>query len=177
MVTGSLGRLDDAIAEITLALDLDPFGVTVNHDLGLLLYASRRYGEARLRLRHTLEIAPTSYWAKVYLALTCLELTEYDEALESAAVQPALRACVRARMGDSRDALRLSELSRAGPSATWRALLYVALGQYERAASWLSRAVERHEPEFLNMRIVLRGHPRFEEVRTSPGSDRIFPEG
>ncbi|HUE70980.1 MAG TPA: hypothetical protein VMP01_08830, partial [Pirellulaceae bacterium] len=184
MTLASLGRVEEAIPEIERALELDPFGVTVNQDAGRILYLARRYDEAIVRLRHTLEIAPKAYWALVYLALAYIQIEAYRHALTVSEVQPALTAFVRGRMGETHEVKKALEANRQlSKSFTWRAVLHLGLGQNDRAIRSLKRAAERFEPELLDMCLGvqpifdgLRSNPEFHALlgRSASGSQRLL---
>jgi TolB-like protein/tetratricopeptide (TPR) repeat protein len=174
MVLASLGRCGEAIPEIELALELDPLGVNINQDAGRILYLARRYDEAIARLRHTLEIAPKNYWARVYLALAYIQTGDYQQALTAAAVEPALVALVRGRMGETAAVPKALEMERpAGPSFTWKAVLHLALGQQRQAIQSLQCAHERFEPELLDL--CLPGHPLFDELSATREFEALLP--
>src|SRR6202011_1833990 len=54
----ALGEFDRAIAELRRALDLDPFSVIINANLGYVYIVARRYPEAIAQLRKTVELDP-----------------------------------------------------------------------------------------------------------------------
>jgi tetratricopeptide (TPR) repeat protein len=167
MVLASLGRLEEAIPEIERALELDPFGVTVNQDTGRILYLARRYDEAVTHLRHTLEIAPKARWARIYLALAYIQTEAYQEALTASAGEPALSAFIRGRMGETHEVTRALEVNRrTSQSFTWTALLHLGLGQDLRAIQSLKCAAERFEPDFLDL--CSRVQPLFDVLRSNP---------
>ena len=170
MALAGLGRFDEALGEISRAFELDPLGVTLNLDFGRILYLARRYEEAIQRLRHTLEIAPGSYWPAVYLALAYLYAGDHERALEAAAAEPLLSAFVQGRMGDQR-ALRkaLSNNGEARRSFTWKAVAYMGLDQQQRAAESLQHASQSHEPEFLQLCFL--GQPLFDGLGPYPNGN------
>lgn len=174
MTLACLGRYDEAIPEIERALELDPLGVTVNQDVGRILYMAGRYDEGIARLRHTVEIAPKAYWARVYLALAYLQAGAYREALASAKVEPSLTALVRGRMRETRAVDRALAADRKSPrSFTWRALLHVALGQERQAIESLRRAREQFECELLEL--CLRQQPLCDGLRSNPEFEAVVP--
>lgn len=147
-----LGRPDEAVTEIATALELDPLGFRANQDAGRILFAAGRFREAAARLRHTLELAPDLYFARVYLTLASIQLENYPEALATATAEPALRALVRLRMGESKGATKLlSTWASVPPSFTWRAVLEMALGEERQALESFKRGAERFEVEFLEL--------------------------
>ena len=52
-----VGRVDDAVAEIRKAQELDPLSSIISTDIGKELIYARRYGEAIAQLKKTLEMA------------------------------------------------------------------------------------------------------------------------
>lgn len=174
MTLASLGRCEEAIPEIEHALELDPFGVSVNQDAGRILYLARRYDDAIARLRHTLEIAPETHWARVYLAFAYAQTGVYQQALTAAAVEPAVAAFVRGQMGETR-AVReaLQKERQSQQSFTWKAVLHLSLGQEREVIQALKRAAERFEPEFLDL--CLRVNPLFDDLRSNPEFEAVVP--
>ena len=63
----SMGRFDRALAEGKRAVELDPFSLINNADLGWIYINARRYDEAIAQLRKTTEIDPRFYLARYYL--------------------------------------------------------------------------------------------------------------
>lgn len=51
----ALGEFDGGIAELRHAVDLDPFSVVINANLGYVYIVARRYPEAIAQLRKTVE--------------------------------------------------------------------------------------------------------------------------
>jgi TolB-like protein/DNA-binding winged helix-turn-helix (wHTH) protein len=51
-------QMDEALAELELARQLDPLSSVINADEGHLLYAMDRYSEAETRLRQAIELSP-----------------------------------------------------------------------------------------------------------------------
>ncbi len=174
MALASLGRCEEAGVEIARALELDPFGVTVNLDVGRILYLERRYDEAIVRLRHTLEIGPDTRWARIYLALASIQVGADDDALAAAAAEPALAAFVRARLGDADAAREALEAQRQGErSFAWEAVLHLGLGQDEQALAALATAAKRFEADFLAL--CPRPQPLFDRLRSHPAFEALLP--
>ena len=167
MALAGLGRCGEAAVEIERALELDPLGVTVNQDAGRILYLQRRFDEAIVRLRHTLEIAPNARWARVYWALASMHVGRYEEALTAAETEPALRALARGLMGDA-GAVRkeLEAHQKDGRSLTWTGVLHLGLNQDQQAIESLRRAAERYEPDFIGL--CPRTQPLFDRLRQDP---------
>ncbi len=75
------GRLDEAIAELHRAQQLDPFSPIISANAGWAYYAARRYDEAIERCRETIETAPNFYRAHVYLGWAYAQTGDFDAAI------------------------------------------------------------------------------------------------
>ncbi len=151
------GRLDEAIAELTRALELDPLSLPVGSNIGLLLYLARRYDEALDRFRRNLEMDRSFFYTNWQMALALEECGRYDEAI--AALQKAIalsgtstlprailaRTYALAGKKSEASALldELTELSTQTYVSPYRiAAIHAALGDKDRAFKWLEHAYE-----------------------------------
>jgi Tfp pilus assembly protein PilF len=177
-----LGQGDEALREIRLAQRLDPLSISVNSDVGRVLYFTRSYDAAMTQWRSTLELDPNSADARLYLGLTYLQKGMFQEArvefehwAELRREAPtALLAYTHAAAGDRAEAQRLLEglLSDAQPRrapAAAIALIYGQLGDRDNAFRWLERAVEERSSFLLFIKVSprvdpLRSDPRFREL-------------
>jgi adenylate cyclase len=177
-----LGQGDGALREIRLAQRLDPLSISVNSDVGRVLYFTRSYDEAVTQWRSILELDPNSADARLYLGLTYLQKGMFQEArvefehwAELRREAPtALLAYMHAAAGDRAEAQRLLEglLSDAPPRgvpAAAIALIYGQLGDRDNAFRWLDRAVEERSSFLLFIKVSprvdpLRSDPRFREL-------------
>ncbi|HSS17608.1 MAG TPA: tetratricopeptide repeat protein [Candidatus Dormibacteraeota bacterium] len=181
----ALGRFDEAIAEGKRAIDLDPLSPVINTDLGYTLINARRDDEAIAQLRKTLEIDPTFYYAHYTLGMALqlkgdlpaaiAEYTKAQQLTDNNLRARVLLAAAKAQSGDKEAAVQmlaeLEELSRnRNVRATWRALLYLSLGNRVEAVRWLEQGVSGHEDVDITFIKVdpqldpLRGDPRFEAL-------------
>ncbi|HEX7895525.1 MAG TPA: hypothetical protein VF447_15105, partial [Terriglobales bacterium] len=78
------GKTEEAIAESETARQLDPLSAVINADEGIFLYSSRRYGEARVRLRQAIDLEPNFDQPHETLALVNLETGNPSDALKEA---------------------------------------------------------------------------------------------
>jgi TolB-like protein/tetratricopeptide (TPR) repeat protein/class 3 adenylate cyclase len=186
----SLARYDDAIAEEKRALELDPLSLIINADLGRTYYFARRYDEAIEQLRKTLEMDPGFYYTHWNLgraleAKGALEaaIGEYQKAraLNDDPQVLGLLAHAYAFSGNKTEALKildqLKELSKQRyVSAYSFALVYLGLGDKEKALHWLEQSYQDRAGYDLGWIKVdpfldpLRGEPRFEKL-----ASLIFP--
>jgi tetratricopeptide (TPR) repeat protein len=146
---------------------------------------ARRYNEAIVQLRKTLEIDPTFYLAHRILGLALqlkgdlpaatAEYTKAQQFTDNTLDAGMLLAAAKAQSGDKGAAVQmlaeLEELSRNRyVSAYSRALLYLSLNNPEEAIQWLEQGVANHEGRPLTWIKVdplldpLRGDPRFEAL-------------
>ena len=180
----ALGQFDRAIAEGKRAVELDPLSLIINADLAGAYFYARRYDEAIAQLRKTIEMDPRFYYAHWNLG-QALQLKgqlseaigEYRKAVElnDDPSVLALLGQAYARGGQREEAqkilARLSEeaKSRYLPAYSF-ALMYLALGDKERAIDQMERAYrERASGDVFLIKTNpmlddLRGNPRFEAL-------------
>src|SRR5262249_15344833 len=85
-----MGRLDEAIAEMRKAQQLDPLSPIITVDVGKDLFMARHYDEAIAQLKKALELSPTFPAAHYWLFYVYIEKQMFDEAakeVESVRVQ------------------------------------------------------------------------------------------
>jgi len=184
------GEFDRAITEGKRAVELDPLSMVDNADLGQIYFYARRYDEAISQVRKAIEIDPHSYLAHYYLGqIYQLQghlteaIAEYQKAVELDDDPQALAFLgqAQARIGQHDKAQKI--LSRMTEEAKSRyvsaysfALMFIALGDKERAIDALERAYrEGAANDIITIRVDpmledLRGQPRFEAL-----AEKIIP--
>ena len=178
------GRFDEGIAESKRAQELDPLSLIINADLGEVYTFARQYDKAIELLRKTLEMDPRFYYAQWRLG-QALQLkgrlneaiAEYRKAVElnNDPSVLALLGQAYARAGQREEAQKI--LTRLSEEANSRyvsvysfALMYLALGDKERAIDEMERAYRERAGEDVSRVKVnpmlddLRGNPRFEAL-------------
>jgi tetratricopeptide (TPR) repeat protein len=170
------GRFADSEAELRKALALDPQSVRDNYRLACVKYYGRDYDAAIAQLRRTLQLDPRYAWAHHVLGLALLGKRQYDDAIEE--LEKSQRGPsgnlgnAYAVAGRRSAALRvLDELKlryQQGGGASEFARIYIGLGEYDTALSWLGTAVAKGAPLVME-RIAptfdpLRNDPRFQEL-------------
>ena len=170
----SVGRVPEALKEARRAQQLDPLSAIISNLVAVELYLGRSYDAALAQARKTIELDPAFSLGHSYLALTYLQLKRGQDAL--AELEPlggqgnrydGERGYAYAKMGRRYDALHLlrqmeerSQKQYVAPSA--RALVYIGLGDKERALGWLEKAYAE-----LDWRLIyLKTDPMFDELRT-----------
>jgi TolB-like protein/Tfp pilus assembly protein PilF len=180
----SLGHLDQAVEEGKRALKLDPLSPIINADFAWTYFCARRFDKAERQARKTLEIDPQFFLAHYYLGQVLQfkghfgeAIAEFQKAVDLNGDPDSLGMLGQAyaRNGQKDEAqkvlLRLNEEAKSryvAPYAT--ALVYLGLGEKERALDELERAYQRGDTNYLFVVRVdpmlddLRGHPRFDAL-------------
>lgn len=175
---GMIGRFEDGIKELRLAQQVDPLSPIINADLGKLLFLARQPDQAIEQLRSTLELDPDLPLAHVFLGLAYNKTGLHKKAiaeLERIAKAPDSRAIFKATLGfvygqSGREAeartilgeLIGSRLSRHYVSPFHIALVYVGLGENDKAIEWLETAKEERDPFLMYIEV----DPNFDTLRT-----------
>jgi len=169
------GEFDRAITEGKRAVELDPLSMIDNADLGQIYFYARRYDEAISQVGKAIEIDPHSYLAHYYLGqIYQLQghlteaIAEYQKAVELDDDPQALAFLgqAQARIGQHDKAQKI--LSRMTEEAKSRyvsaysfALMFIALGDKERAIDALERA---YREGAANDIITIRVDPMLEDL-------------
>ncbi len=172
-----MGRIEEALALARRAQHLDPVSAEAQLNVGTILYLARRYDDAVVAIKETLDLASDFGPAYVTLgriyvakgmpdrAVTELEraqglmgrrpdvLTPYAYALARAGRQPEARAML--------DGLRETAKPRA-PAPVRVALVHIALGETDRAFEWLEKAIEARDWQMA----LLNVEPAFDPLRS-----------
>ena len=177
-------RLDEAREQIALAHELDPLSPIISTAVGRILHFSRDYEGAIAQFRKTLELDPVFAQA-LFDLLVAYGVTgrraEAEEAIEQIAriaPEPGRMTFIRSRFsalnGDleaSRAELaKIEKMFRDPPvSPVLYAILYMGLGEIERAMTLLFEAVEQRDALLVYLQCEptydpLRSHPRYREL-------------
>jgi serine/threonine protein kinase/tetratricopeptide (TPR) repeat protein len=161
MFLASRSRFDAALAEMRVALDLDPLSLVIQSGLGRILHFARRFDEAAAQYEHVLQTNPSFGQAHVDLALTRLATGEYarvragldrgEELMGSVSTILLVRGICAVREGLAAEGRRiLDELQarheRGDAGVDDLALLAATLGDWDRALPWLREACGRRAP-------------------------------
>ncbi len=172
------GRADEAIAEVKRAQELDPLSLPISADLAWVLYYARRYDQAVDQAHRTLAMDPTFARAHMVQGLVYLQqgrnaeaIAEFQAARELEDSQQMIAQlgyayAVSGRTSDAQKALNdLNELSkRHYVDPYWIALIYVGLGDKDRAFEWLGRAYEEPSSWLTSLKV----EPQWDSVRSDP---------
>jgi TolB-like protein/Tfp pilus assembly protein PilF len=180
----AMGRLEEAMREITLARNLDPYSDAIADWLGQVLYHARRYDDALRENRRGLEMHPNTggfYWE-------IADIYEQKKMFAEAFVarQQALTLAKDPRVTALGEAYKLSGyqgylLKQAefeqGRNLPYTAHLYALLNDEPRAIAAAEAAYKNHDLGILFIRTApeldsIRSSPRFRELVRRIG----FPE-
>lgn len=171
-------RLEEALQEMKLALELDPAAPLLSTAIGGCLYRLRRYPAALRQLQSTLEMAPDFYhahWtmARVYesqglfkQAVEC-----FDRALAGSGNNPAVLADAghcRAAMGDAASANAI--LAQLAGVPLGLAVIRLGLNETDAALEHLREAVQERARGLIWVGV----DPRFDEIRENSGFRAIL---
>jgi Tol biopolymer transport system component/TolB-like protein/Tfp pilus assembly protein PilF len=177
-------RLDEAIAELRQALDLDPLSLSIGSNVGLLFYLARRHEEALTHFQRHLEMDRNFVYTHWEMGLAYEESGKYDEAITAfrkaislsgtSTLPRSLLARTYALAARKSEALtlidQLNELSIQQYVSPYRiAAIYAALGDKDRAFKWLDHAYEARDGWLIWLAVdpvvdSLRSDPRFNEL-------------
>jgi tetratricopeptide (TPR) repeat protein len=174
------GRFDEGLSECRRAAELDPHSLTVNATLGWAFHEARQYDSAIRQLRLTIDERPNFVQPLVYLGMVYLAKAMYTDAInvlentvklagDAPVLLPQARvllAHARARTGDNKEAQRLlDEFSkRKGIYPLVFSLLYMDVGDKDRAFEWLAKGVEERFGHVDELKV----EPLYDSLRSDP---------
>jgi adenylate cyclase len=182
------GDLDGAIAEMQIAMELDPVSIAILKDLGITYYYARQYDEGIACGMKSLELDPDFSPAHRLLTLCYTAKGMFDEAINAnecwteaihSAVKGQLgKAHILASAGRNEEALaileRISQQQLGGNDYRLIAVVYAAMRDIDKGIFYLQKSLEMHE-EALSSLLVdpkldnLRGDQRLDEIIQAVG--------
>jgi len=179
------GRLEEALAEMNRARELDPLSLLVNTGVGGILMYKRQTGEAIAQNRRTLELKPDFVVAHYGLGQMYMQAGRAQDAIDSfrtalslSGESPRILADLGhayARAGRRQEALRaLARWRKATAGAFTRdeqeAHVRAALGEREQAFALLEKAYQHRSPGM----VWLKVDPRFDSLRDDARFQRLL---
>jgi adenylate cyclase len=175
------GRFAEAQVEIRRAQELDPLSLIINSVVGWIYYETRQYAQGIQQCERAVEMDPTYAPALLDLGTIYLKTGDYKKALvqfERArtivgdkSVVLSYLAQVRALSGDKTGAQEILRKLENPSSPTFvsawdLALIYIALGEKEKALADLEKAVDQHVGWVVRLSVdpaldTVRAEPRF----------------
>lgn len=189
----SLGKPEEAIAQVRRALELNPHSKAIHGELGCASYYARQYDQALELSRQTLEMDSDFSFAHYHIARAYGQkrmhreaIAELNKLVEFSGRSPVVITELGydyAAAGDKAEALKLlAELTGRMARGEYIdpypiAFICVGLGENDQALDWLQKAYEARsswmpwlkvEPKFDS----LRANPRFTALLTRAGPQR-----
>jgi TolB-like protein/DNA-binding winged helix-turn-helix (wHTH) protein/Tfp pilus assembly protein PilF len=173
------GASEDSFEQINKARELDPLSISINFSLGWRLYMARQYVRAIQQLRNTSEMDPSyelphlvlglSYAQKGDFGLAVPELRKAVDLSHGTPLTISALANVYARSGDRTEAGKLLadlavQSKKQYVSPYYFAVVYVGLGEREKALDWLEKAFADRS----NGLIFLKVEPALDDLRSNP---------
>lgn len=180
----AVGRVEEAITEIEKAQEIDPLSLPINANVAGAFYYARQYDRAIEQSRKVIELDPNFYWAHRHLGQAYEQKGLFDDAiaeLEKAVKLSQRNAHVLASLGyvyamagrreDAQGVLDtlIDEPERDGASPYDIALVYVGLGEDDKAFQWLERAYRERDGVMTHLKVTpkldrLRSDPRYQDL-------------
>jgi tetratricopeptide (TPR) repeat protein/tRNA A-37 threonylcarbamoyl transferase component Bud32 len=165
-------RPAESLAEARRAKELDPLSVLASIDLASALYISGHYDAALVELDRLQDVDPPVVRASWYQGNIYLSKGMWAEALGVLRDGDAWSGRALAMAGRTAEAERyladaLNYEGKGDGDAFSVAILYEALGDYDRAFAWLDKSLEDHSLWYVVM------WPTFDRLRADPRFTRI----
>jgi tetratricopeptide (TPR) repeat protein len=182
----TLGRVDEALSEITAAQQLDPLSLVINADKAHMLIFARRPAEAIEVAKKALEMDHQFARLHYMLMFGYLEVRAFDEAIREAQsvsqsegtepiFQMSITGCAYAGSGDRRKAVEIVDKLQAltdenSPALVQGAAVCSELGDKDRAFGLLERAFAVRDDRLLWIKV----DPRFDNLRADQRYEHLL---
>ena len=174
----SLRGRDEAFAENQLARELDPFSLTILADSSFYFYMGRQYDRAIDQGRKALQLDPSCYTCRTYVALSEVQKGDFREATQeiepvkfpdAAPIDVATTVSILALAGETTRARSLEKSLQVQLMPRYVcpyeiATGYAALGKKDDAFKWLQKSYEAHSICL----IWMNSEPRLDSLRSDP---------
>lgn len=190
----TMGRLDEALAEIRQTHELDPLSLPVSAIVGWHLYVLRCLEEAIGQWRETLEMEPNFSLSRWFLWRVYRLKGMHEEALNeffslSLLYDGEVMAAAKQGCAESgyKGAMRLAAEKMAGQSKSKYvppmhiAMLFAHAEERDRAIEWIEKAYEARDPKLISVGVEpdwqsLHSSPRFQKLLRRFGLPEITPQ-
>jgi tetratricopeptide (TPR) repeat protein len=166
------GRFDEAMLRLKRAQELDPLGLDLIWDMGVLFNFSRQHDRAIEQFQKAIEMDPNWVPAHRGLANAYQHKGMYEKAIAELkkvnvrGTQLAYAYAVAGKRGEAQKILEsLKEASKQGYVSPFDfALIYMGLGDKDRAFEWLNKTFEENPYRISFIKV----NPRFDSLRSDP---------
>ncbi len=176
-----MGKLEEALETVSRAAELDPISQAILKDKGLAFYYNRLYDRTIEMGRRTLELDPNYAGGHRLLSLAYQGKKMFDEAIAEndrwgaltknqleTSVSLAQLLAASGKKGEASTIVERIEADRLFTENVYRglALVYVAIGDNDKAFRCLDESYAKREESILNLKVDpkvdgLRADPRF----------------
>ena len=187
-----MGRFDEALAEISIAADLEPVSLGIIKDKGLILYYSRQYDQAIDLAKLAIELDFHFSAGHRLLCLAYEGKNMFDVALDENDAWGVITgnhfktmifcAQILAASGLKDEAKKIVESIdpaevQKGNDNRGLALVYLTLGEYDVAFEFLEKSYESHELSLCSLKIDPKLDPLHSDQRFDNLISRMnFPQ-
>ena len=173
------GREAEAIEQLERARETDPFNIVILTDLGRAFFFALQYDRAKEPLLKAVSLDPKFPWSHYWLGRVFEEQGQFQKAFSqylladdrplSVMNKDVATACLYAKMGQPQKTREILRRLESGPTIlpSNRALIYIALGQKERACQILSEPPPK-PPITSAHTLYAIVDPGFASLRTDP---------
>jgi serine/threonine protein kinase/tetratricopeptide (TPR) repeat protein/ribosomal protein S27E len=181
-----LGRFDEAISEINIALEMDPLSLIINRNVGQVCFIARKYDQVIEAIQKTLELNSSFTYAHLWLGVSYFQKSMYDEALAEMRMERDLSkgqnpivdvylGIAYALMGQEAEAHRiLNQIENRSQydyiSPVWLACLYHSLGEIDKSFEFLEKAYEERDVQL----VYIKEHAWFDNFRSDPRFNELL---
>jgi serine/threonine protein kinase/Tfp pilus assembly protein PilF len=180
-----MGRFKEAKEMRQQAIDLDPYSVVINADVGLQMYLEENFDEAIIQYQKILKTDPLFIASYIPLGIAYLHKAKFEEAIEVFQMasmfttgHPVTVAAVGYAYGLSgrrEDAQMVIELledqaRKQYVPPYWIAVCYLGIGDIDQATSWLNTAYDTKDSYL----VFLKVEPTFKNYRSDPKIQSIL---
>ncbi|HEV2112729.1 MAG TPA: tetratricopeptide repeat protein, partial [Terriglobales bacterium] len=181
----SVGRLDEALAQMQKAHELDPLSPFMSDDIGTIYFLRREYDHAVDQSRKTIDLDPSYYEVYEVLGLAYEQKGMFSEAIAAFEKGNALAKAeiltgdighAYAAWGKKAEAQkRLDELAQRSKTAYVSnfdiALIHTGLGEKDRAFESLDKAYDERS---FSVGFAAKMDPRFDPLRPDPRWNKML---
>ena len=173
------GQPDEAIEEISLAVELEPLSAAILKDKGAVLYYARRYDEAIEFANRALELNKEFGSAHRILSLAYQEKGLLDKAIKEnqlwndfthndleASISLARCYALAGKKDEAIDLIKKIDLDNLKNGNLFRgiAIVYAALDNKEQALKYLEKGIEKKAESMCSIKV----DPKLESIRNEP---------
>ena len=182
-----MGRTDEAIRQISIAVDLDPVSQAIVKDQGMIYYYGRQYDIAIEKANTSKALDPEFIQVHRLLSLCYQAKGMFDEAIKEHHIwaqrirndikSKVALAQLYAAAGRSEAAMNLiAEIEHdtvlTGNDYRGMALVYTALGEVDTAFDWIDKSITKHEESLVSIGV----DPKFDLLRSDPRFNGVLQE-